>query len=98
VPTIIRYDWPVGTIENMATLPEQIQSEINGAAMITSHGFQELLGHDDTRAIIWSAGGNWNNEDPKAPKFHIKSYGSHNFQWDGEILKTISRQITETNK
>ena len=87
--TIISFDKKLSDISNLNSLPSELIEEIKGVARIESRGFQELNGYNG-RQCIWSAGGYWNDS------FHITSYGSKTYQWDGECLRTTSIIVRRT--
>jgi hypothetical protein len=92
--TCIDNRFMVSDVQNFSKLPKRLQSEIKSAKVIRSSGFQELLGYDESNTIVFSAGGHWTsdeNPDPDA-KFVVCNYGSHNYQWDGEALRSTVKE------
>ena len=88
--TLISYTKKVSDIAGLSSLPSEIVKEIKEVERIDSHGFQELNGYNG-RQCIWSAGGYWNNDS-----FHVTSYGSKTYQWDGTCLRTTSNLVRRT--
>lgn len=80
--TVINFTKTTRDIANLHRLPVRLQKEIEGSNMITSHGFQEMLGYLG-RKIVWAAGGYWDRN-----RFYVTSYGSRKYQWDGRVLRT----------
>lgn len=92
--TIIDFNKKVSDITGLSSLPIEIQKEIKGVERLSSRGFQELNGYNG-RQCVWSAGGYWNNDS-----FHVTSFGSKTYQWDGKCLRTTSyiiRRILNDN-
>lgn len=85
--SIISFDKTPKDLANFAELPKPLRMEIEKAHLY-SRGFQEILGYNDERTIILSCGGHWINEGCKKGLFKVENYGSNNFQWDGETLKS----------
>lgn len=81
--TCIDNRFEIKDIGNFGQLPSRIRDEIKSVDTLRSYGFQELNGYHG-RTCMLSCGGYWS--DDKNDKFVVTSYGSHNYQWDGQRL------------
>lgn len=86
--TIIHFDRTMKDIANLHRLPPKVALEVMAAGSIVVRGFQELLGYEG-RQLVWSAGGHWTSREKNA-KFIVRNFGSKQYQWDGETLRTTS--------
>jgi hypothetical protein len=65
-------------VHNLDALPANARRVWDRAVRIESRGFQELLGYNADRKIIWSCGGYWTGQranDNSPDLFHITSMG-----------------------
>jgi hypothetical protein len=77
---VINNRYEIKDIANLNELPSRIRDEILSVDELRAQGFQEILGLKDC-TIMLSCGGYWSDD-----KFVVTSYGSHNYQWDGQRL------------
>jgi len=101
-------------IANLDKLPVHVQDLIKSAKTISSKGFSELLGYDESGKLLWSAHGSWwtaeeveehkqYNSDIKVG-FNVDSVGSgvEGIQWSSrkefEDGGSIDDKVTEAEK